>query len=75
MHEVEHNLGLGYSNEGAEEDGDESCIMGSGFLDDGALLCYNGANLTIRIITFTILQMVSRTVGSSVKSTMLTIMT
>jgi hypothetical protein len=43
MHEVGHNLGLGHSNEGAEEYGDESCIMGSGFSDDGALLCYNGA--------------------------------
>jgi len=43
MHEVGHNLRLGHSTEGAEEYKDESCIMGSGFLDDGVLLCYNGA--------------------------------
>ena len=43
MHEVGHNLGLGHSKEGTEEYGDESCIMGSGFRDDGALICYNGA--------------------------------
>ena len=44
MHDVGHNLGLGHSNEGAEEYGDESCIMGSGFSEeDGALICNNGA--------------------------------
>ena len=44
MHEVGHSLGLGHSNEGAEEYGDESCIMGSGFNEEeGALICYNGA--------------------------------
>jgi hypothetical protein len=43
MHEVGHNLGLGHSNEGAEEYGDESCIMGGGFSETGALICYNGA--------------------------------
>ena len=43
MHEVGHNLGLGHSNEGAEEYGDESCIMGGGFPEIGARICYNGA--------------------------------
>jgi len=43
MHEVGHNLGMSHSSENGEEYGDESCIMGGGFSEDGPLLCFNGA--------------------------------
>ncbi|KAL3786416.1 hypothetical protein ACHAW5_002247 [Stephanodiscus triporus] len=43
MHEVGHNLGMSHSSENGEEYGDESCIMGGGFSEDGPLLCYNSA--------------------------------
>ena len=44
MHEVGHNLGMGHSGEaGGWEYGDETCIMGEGFSEDGPLQCYNAA--------------------------------
>ena len=43
MHEVGHNLGMGHSGDSSGEYGDESCIMGGGFSENGALLCYNAA--------------------------------
>ena len=41
MHEVGHNLGMGHSGESGGEYGDESCIMGAGFSENGPLQCFN----------------------------------
>ena len=43
MHEVGHNLGMSHSSENGGEYGDESCILGGGFSENGPLTCYNGA--------------------------------
>lgn len=75
MHDVGHNLGLGHSNEGAEEYGDESCIMGSGFSEEDGALIVGSWGGTLHEITFTMLQTAFGTVGSSVQSIMVMGMT
>jgi hypothetical protein len=44
MHEVGHNLNLEHSNEGTQEYGDQTCMMGYSYgITYGPKMCFNGA--------------------------------